>query len=267
MSQRFNFAMTLVYDGTPFLGWQQTNEGPSIKEELHKALKITLKEAVEINGASRTDAGVHSLGQLVNFYTSKQPDLFSLKKSLNALLPIAIKVTEIQEVPGSFHATLDNTGKEYHYWLTFFPAQFPHKRHTMWHIPGKLEIDRMKQAAALLQGTHDFKAFCNVKKDDEYASTIRTVDSIEIIEHPTETLQIIILGNNFLYKMVRNIVGTLVHIGKGRLSEKEVLNLLDKKDRKLIGQTAPAHGLTLFRVFGNPMEKIHHTKSNEKKGY
>lgn len=260
MSPRFNFCITIAYDGTPFLGWQETKEGPSIQGELKKALKIILREDVEINGASRTDAGVHSLGQIATFYTSTKPAFYTLLKSVNALLPHEIKITSIQEVPLEFHATLHNTGKEYHYWLTYSTVQYPHTRRTMWHTPGALDIEAMKQAAAHLVGTHDFQALCNVKKNEEYETTIRRVNGIDIIEHPHETLQLIIKGNNFLYKMVRNIVGTLVYVGKGRLSSKEIPKLISQKDRTLLGPTAPALGLTLFRVFGNPMEKIDHSE-------
>ena len=113
MSLPSNFLLTVAYDGSPFLGWQKTKEGPSIEEELIKTLGIILKEEVELNGASRTDAGVHALGQLVNFHTTAKPNLFTLLKSVNALLPDEIKVTSIEEADVSFHATLDNNGKQW----------------------------------------------------------------------------------------------------------------------------------------------------------
>lgn len=263
MSQRFNFCITVAYDGTPFLGWQDTKEGPSVQGELLKAFKIVLREEVEINGASRTDAGVHSHGQIASFYASKKPDFYTFLKSVNSLLPHEIKVTSILEKPAEFHATLHNTGKEYHYWLTYSPVQFPHTRRTMWHTPGLLNVEKMKQAASSLIGTRDFQALCNVKKNEEYESTIRTLSEITIIEHPHETLQVVIKGNNFLYKMVRNIVGTLVYVGKERISVGDISLLLDQKDRTQLGPTAPAHGLTLFRVFGNSIEQIDHSKPQE----
>lgn len=260
MSQHFNFCITVAYDGTPFLGWQETKEGPSIQGELLKALKIVLREEVEINGASRTDAGVHSQGQIANFHASTKPNFYSFLKSVNSLLPHEIKVTSILEAAVDFHATLHNTGKEYHYWLTYSPSQFPHTRRSTWHTPGQLNVEKMRQAAALLIGTRDFQALCNMKKNDKYESTIRTLREIEIVEHPHQTLQLIIKGNNFLYKMVRNIVGTLVYVGKERIPTEKISHLLDQKDRTLLGPTAPAHGLTLFQVFRNPVEKINHSK-------
>ncbi|CCB91184.1 trNA pseudouridine synthase A 2 [Waddlia chondrophila 2032/99] len=249
MSQHFNFLLTIAYDGTPFLGWQETKEGPSIEGELKKALRIILKEEIKLNGASRTDAGVHALGQLANFHTTKKPHLFTLLKSINALLPDEIKVTAIEEVEASFHATLDNTGKQYRYRLSFGPVQFPHVRHREWHIPGKLDIETMRLAAKSLEGTHDFKAFCNVKKNDTYDSTIRTLSKLSLAELENDTLEVIMEGNHFLYKMARNIVGTLVYIGKKRIQLNTLKKLVLNGDRTQLGPTAPAHGLTLFHVF------------------
>lgn len=249
MTTQSNILLTIAYDGTPFLGWQETQEGPSIEGELKKALKILLKEDVEINGASRTDAGVHALGQIANFHTERKPDFFKFLKSINGLLPIEIRVTSIEEVDLQFHATLNNRGKRYLYRLSYGPAQYPHLRRTEWHTPGPLNIEAMRKAATLLEGTHDFKAFCNTKKNETYASTVRKLDRIEIKEQDNQTLEIVIEGNQFLYKMVRNLIGTLVYIGRGKITLEELVTLLESKDRTEAGPTAPAHGLTLFRVF------------------
>lgn len=249
MSQRSNYLLTIAYVGTPFLGWQDTKEGPSIEGELKKALKVILREEVALTGASRTDAGVHAVGQLANFHAKTRIDLFTLLKSVNALLPQEIKVTAVEQVEDSFHATLHNTGKQYRYRLSHGPAQYPHLRDREWHIPGKLDMVKMRQAAELLEGEHDFKAFCNVKKNESYASTIRVLRSLSIQEIDKDTIEVILEGNHFLYKMARNIIGTLVYIGKGRIQLDTLEKLVIRGDRTLLGPTAPAHGLTLFHVF------------------
>lgn len=249
MSQRFNYLITIAYKGTRFSGWQYTQNENGIANYLHSAFEIILKESVVINGASRTDQGVHAFSQIASFETSRKLDAYTFIKSVNGCLPIDIRVLSLKSVPLSFHATLNNSGKEYHYWLTYKRSQYPHTKDTMWHIPGELNVGSMINASNALLGTHDFIAFSNMKKDDLYQTTIRTIDTIDIIEQDEKTLQIVIRGKNFLYKMVRNIVGTLVHVGKGVIKKDKIPDLIKKKDRKLIGQTAPAHGLILFRVF------------------
>ena len=240
-----NFKMLLAYDGTHYLGWQKTKEGPSIEEALEQALKKILQEKVQLQAASRTDRGVHAAAQVANFNTFQQPDNFQHR--LNCLLPKDIRVNSLLAVPESFHPTLDCTGKEYHYWLCQ-ETQLPHYRHYSWNIPS-LDILSMQTAADSFIGKHDFKALTNAKKNEEYADTIREIQSIEIVKHPKERLQIKITGNHFLYKMVRNIVGTLVYVGLGKLQPSFISTLLKSGQRPEAGMTAPALGLTLFKVF------------------
>jgi tRNA pseudouridine38-40 synthase len=244
-----NIRIILAYDGTNYLGWQKTSTGPSIEAILQTTMEKILQEPVVLQAASRTDAGVHAKGQVVNFFTTKEDiDLFKLVHSLNCMLPKDIVVIEAQIAPDHFHPTLDNKGKEYHYHLFYGAVQYPHLRRTSWHYPQKLDISLMREAVQILLGTHDFSAFCNLKKNTEYEDYIRTITRLEIFELPDNNLRIEIEGNNFLYKMVRNIVGTLVYIGSKKIDVNQLKSILESGDRTQAGVTAPAHGLFLAKV-------------------
>ena len=238
--------MILSYDGTEFLGWQESIDGITIEETLRKTLETIYQHPIILQAASRTDRGVHAEHQVVNYITEKSLDLTRLKFSLNQLLPKTIRVQTIEEAPETFHPTLEAIGKEYHYHLCMSPVQSPFHRHFSWHIANPLNLDLMREGATSFIGTHDFLTFCNaitpMPKD-----TTRTVTRLEIIEEGP-SLRFEIEGTSFLYKMVRNLVGTLVYLGLGKLSLDEVKTLLENKDRKLAGMTAPAHGLTLKKV-------------------
>jgi len=241
-----NIKLRIAYDGTDYLGWQKTHEGPSIEGTLEKILEQVLQEKIHLQAASRTDAGVHALGQVVNFIASKFPP--KLQYSLNSLLPKDIVVRDLELMPEYFHPTLDCRGKEYHYGISRGSYQLPQQRHYAWHVHAPLDLEAMSQAAKLLVGQHDFAAFTNAKKNEVYEDTIREVKSIELLE-ADDQLKIIICGNNFLYKMVRNLVGTIVYVGMGKLTLSAISSLLTSHDRTQGGITAPAHGLTLKEVF------------------
>ncbi len=228
-----NYKIILSYDGTHYFGWQKTPYGPSIEGALQNALFQILRQKVSLSAASRTDRGVHAKGQVVQFTSTKPITL----KSINAVLPKDIAALSIEEMPDHFHPTLDATGKEYHYHFCTGIAQLPSKRHYSWHIPYPLSYPTMQTAAKTLIGTHDFSAFSNNNQ-----SGVREIYKIEILPH-----KIIIAGNSFLYKMVRNIVGTLVYIGCDKIDSLE--SILKSKDRTKAAVCAPAKGLTLYRVF------------------
>ena len=245
-----NIKLTIAYDGTRFLGWQKTKEGLSIEESLQTVLEQIIQEPVVLQAASRTDAGVHAQGQIVNFFTSKAPiDTYRLHLSLNSLLPKDIIVRQVETMPMLFHSTLDCAGKEYHYWICTEKAQLPLHRFYSWHCPYSLDKAEMEKAAGCLIGVHDFQAFCNEVKNAQYENYIREVTAIEIHERPLQRLQIVVKGNHFLYKMVRNLVGVLVYVGRGKIQGNAVSAILQSRDRKQAGVTAPAHGLTLYQVF------------------
>jgi tRNA pseudouridine38-40 synthase len=245
-----NIKMTIAYDGGPFHGWQKTKEGPSIEEALQTTLEQILQEPIVLQAASRTDAGVHAEEQIVNFLTSKKDlNLKSLSISLNSLLPAAIAVLKVEQVPQEFHPTLNCKGKEYHYWICYSSAQMPKNRFYSWHYHHPLDISNMRLAASFFIGKHNFQAFCNGLKNTTYENYEREISALEILEWPCQRLQIIVKGNNFLFRMVRNIVGTLVYVGRKKIAPEGLPTLIKILDRTLVGPTAPPHGLTLFKIF------------------
>jgi len=239
-----NIKLILAYEGTHYLGWQKTIAGPSIEEELEKAAAQILRHPVNLQAASRTDAGVHAEGQVVNFFTDKDVPLDKLQKGLNSLLPSDISILKIEEAPKSFHPTLQSIGKEYHYFVCLGSTQLPFYRNFSWHFSYPVNSEEMKKAAAYLIGKHDFSALTNEKREDNVREVFELVT--EVLDG---RLKIRVSGNNFLYKMVRNIVGTLLYVGCGKLSAEEMPEIIKSKNRTLAGVTAPAHGLILKKVF------------------
>lgn len=235
-----NIKLVVAYEGTAYLGWQKTEAGPSIEGELEKALGQILQEKVKLQAASRTDAGVHAEGQVVNFLIDRDLDLDKLMRGCNGLLPEDIRVIGMEEMPECFHPTLDAKGKEYHYAVSLGKTQSPFDRRFAWHFVKPVDVERVREAAKFFVGRHDFSALTNEKQIDN----VREVYGIEI-EEDDHKLKIRVAGNHFLYKMVRNIVGTLIYAGCGMLKIEDLRVLLEKKDRTAAGMTAPAHGLTL----------------------
>ena len=173
-----------------------------------------------------------------------KPLLLGLHKSLNGLLPKDITVLHIEEMPALFHPTLDNRGKEYHYFVCTGPAQLPFHRHFSWHFPYSLDLAAMNEAAESLCGRHDFSALTNEKQEDN----TREIFEIKIEPLASNRLKIRVSGNHFLYKMVRNIAGVLLYVGCNKISSQEIPQILQSQDRTRAGVTAPAHGLILHRV-------------------
>ena len=215
-----------------YYGWQQTRSGPSIQEELNKALSKILQEEIQCEAASRTDRGVHAEGQVVQFYTDKQPSCPDLQKWLNGLLPKTIRVVEAKKVPLEFHPTLDAKSKIYHYYITNAPVQDPFLAQTTWHYPYPLDLEKMRKAAKDLIGTHDFSKFTT----DVRKNPICTLLKIDVVQLPDHRIRIELTGDRFLYKMARRLSGTLAQIGAGKIKPNEV------------GVTAPPHGLFLYKI-------------------
>ncbi len=237
-----NLKALLAYQGTRYLGWQD-----SIEECLEKALFQIFQKDFVLQAASRTDRGVHAEGQVINFFLAEEVDLKKLRKRINSLLPTDISLLHLEYVREDFHPTLDCTGKEYHYHLCNGSIQLPFHRAFSWHYPYPLSLEEMRRGAEALIGTHDFSAFCNSSPDEK--NRVRHVEKIEIVPLPEERLRIAVKGNRFLYKMVRNLVGTLVYVGCGKLSAEDLPRILKNKERAQAGVTAPAHGLILKEVF------------------
>ena len=241
-----NVKLTLAYDGANYFGWQRTLTGPSIQQTIEVSLALILREPIHVNGASRTDRGVHAKGQTLSFLTHS-PFTTKTLWNLNKVLPKDITATSFELMPLDFHATLSVSSKIYRYRLTNTLYQFPQNRFTEWHHPYPLDHTLMQQACALLTGTHDFEALSNQKNNETYDNHIRTLKRVEVLKEGNQ-FTFIIEGDNFLYKMVRNLVGLVVYVGQGKISLSDIPLILESKDRTKAGVTAPAHGLFLDKV-------------------
>jgi len=255
MVETTNLSLLIAYDGTDYFGWQATHTGSSIESSLREVLEQILQHPVILQAASRTDRGVHAHGQVVNFLTHKPIDLAKLHHSLNALLPPSIVVREILVRSPSFHPTLDAIGKEYLYHIDTNPLQLPLNRYHSWHVPCPLDWELAQQASLLLLGQHDFSAFCNRHEGRVYPHKIREIWWIKILPPHEGIVTFLIAGNHFLYKMARNLVGTLVDVARHRLPLSSLPLILQKQKRAAAGICAPAHGLSLHRVFYTLEEK------------
>jgi tRNA pseudouridine38-40 synthase len=240
--------LVVEYDGSTLCGWQRQANGPTVQEHLETALASLLQTPTPVIGASRTDAGVHARGQVAAFTTDKPIPLDGIRRGLNSLLPDAIAIAAAEEAPADFHPRFSATGKHYRYLVLARPDRSPRWAGRAWHRPVPLDLAAAAMAAAHLHGEHDFAAFraagCTAK------TSLRRVDTIAITRLPDEPVVAFdVRGNAFLRHMVRIVVGTLIDVAEGRLAPAQVAEILASKDRTRAGQTAPAHGLELVRVF------------------
>jgi len=248
--------LILEYDGTAYGGWQRQKGVLSIQQVLEEKLEVLLRHPAKAAAAGRTDAGVHALGQVACFRTDASLSLDRIRKGLNALLPDDIAVVEAAEVPERFDPRRHARGKLYRYLLWNRPSRPALLRHRAWHVREPLDLAAMRAAAKVLTGEHDFAAFqasgCSAK------TTVRTIRRLRVGPWEPEKekkgkpdpscLAFEVEGTAFLRFMVRNLVGTLVEVGLGRLSVADVGRILAGRNRRAAGQTAPASGLTLVRV-------------------
>ncbi len=242
-----NLKLIVCYDGTDFFGFQEALSGRTVVSVLREAFFQIFQMSLSIEGASRTDRGVHAKGQVVSVLVPRM--VSDLQYHLNRLLPKDIVVLSCVEVELSFHPTLEAIGKEYHYNVSFAPFQNPFERFTHWHAPiRKIDLRGLEEAREFLLKTTDFSGFTPTKKREEYSHCRRTLCRLEIL-FKEDTFQIQIVGDAFLYRMARIISGTLVMAASSRLNDLE--KKIEKGDRSLLGITAPPHGLTLFKVFYN----------------
>lgn len=242
-----NIKIILTYDGGNYLGWQKTRHGLSIEESLEKVLSQILQHEIILQAASRTDAGVHARHQVINFFTPKKLNFPKFIHSLNQLLPHDIRAIDVSQAADHFHPTLDAQGKIYSYNVCTSNFLSPFERDTYWHFPKNLSLEKMQIASKFLIGKKDFSAFANTRKP-VHTSTLCEIKDIHI--HAREKkFEFTIEGDHFLYKMVRNIIGTLVYIGCGKLEASDIENILRQKKRALAAVTAPAQGLFLEKVF------------------
>ncbi|MFI5333695.1 MAG: tRNA pseudouridine(38-40) synthase TruA [Chlamydiales bacterium] len=244
----FHYKITLAYDGTSYSGWQLQSNAVSIQDLLQQAAAIVLRKMVHITGSGRTDAGVHAKGQVAHFTFDEKLDPFRLLASLNGILPLDIRILAIEETTPEFHARYSAKSKIYHYHLYLKKPIDPFTRLYSTHIRQTIDLSSMKKACAYLIGTHDFTSFAN-EGDHGTASRdpIRTMLRLDLVE--TENgARLEFEADGFLYKMVRNSVGTLLDVGKGKLLPEGVQEILAAKDRRRASAAAPPQGLFLMEV-------------------
>ncbi|WP_446011542.1 tRNA pseudouridine(38-40) synthase TruA [Candidatus Electrothrix sp.] len=254
MQQR-NIRLLIAYDGTNFCGWQRQCNGPTIQEALEKKLGIITQESVQINGAGRTDAGVHALGMVANFITTAPMPASAFGKALNSMLPKDIRILDAVDVSPDFHARFSAQGKSYRYDIFTGPLQLPAERLYRTHFPCSFQPERLQASLNLLIGTHDFSSFEAVGSRDRSRTTgrgaVRTLFHTQCLVDPArpEHFSFCFSGDGFLRHMVRNLVGTLLWVGIGRLSTDQFAAILGARDRKKAAPTAPACGLFLEKVY------------------
>ncbi len=239
--------LAVQYDGTDYAGWQRQADRMTVQEELEAALWEVLGRETRVTAASRTDAGVHALGQVVTLETDIRIPVENLVRALNDHLPQAVNVLEGEEVPGVFHPRYSASGKLYSYRILNRSAGSPFITRYAWHVPAPvLDVAKMQAAAELAKGRHDFAAFQSA--GSETRSTVRRVFRFDLERHG-DLIEAYLEADGFLYQMVRNLMGTMVEIGAGQREPEEMLSLLESRDRTLVGPPAPPQGLCLVRVF------------------
>lgn len=240
-----NIRIVIAYDGTPYLGWQVQPQGPTLQSVLQESLKIITGEQVTVKGSGRTDAGVHALGQVANFHTLSTIDPQSFVRALNSVLPPQIAVLAADQVDDSFDAQFSAVNKLYRYRVFNSRNRSPFELHRAWHINTGLDIEHMSSTFHMLLGLNDYSSFR--ASGCAAMSPVRTISRCEIIRDG-EIITFEIEADGFLRHMVRNIVGTLVDVGRHRFSTEDFAAILAARDRTRAGRTAPPHGLYLVRV-------------------
>jgi tRNA pseudouridine38-40 synthase len=247
-----NIKLTIAYDGADFHGWQFQPGVPTIQGALNDAARKITQEKIVIHGASRTDAGVHALGQVAHFKTQSGLTAQEFQRSLNALIPPAIRVMAAEEVGPNFHARWQAQGKTYRYRIYRGRVLPPFEYRRVLHYPWPLDEEAMAAAARLFEGEHDFSSFAassGSEDDDRDRNMIRTIYSSEIVREPgREEIAYVVRGQSFLRYMVRKIVGTLLEAGRGRFSPADVADLFTLRDRSRSGPTVPPEGLFLVSI-------------------
>ncbi len=238
--------LLIEYDGTNYLGWQVQSKGQTIQGVIEENLKKLTGDPARLTGSGRTDGGAHAIGQVAHFRTRSRMDLHSIQRALNSLLPPDIAIKGIEEAGENFHARKQVRSKVYEYRIINQPLRSVFHRDYTWHIPQGLDWEEVKKATQKLIGEHDFSSFRSVGTPTRTA--IRRVMRAEWKRGRDGTIRFEIEANGFLKQMVRAIVGTLIEVGKGKINSEEFQKILESKDRKKAGPTAPARGLFLKEV-------------------
>jgi len=244
------FKLTIAFDGTGYAGWQLQKNAVTVQQRMEEALRKLFPSVKRVHSSSRTDTGVHAMGMVAHVDIPKaecRMDARKLLLALNSFLPEDIRVNEVRRVKADFHARFDAKKKQYRYVIWNHPAMNPLLRNRAWQVAVTLDFDRMQRAAKLFVGKKDFKSFASAH-EYKMESTVRRVTGCGVYRRGRE-LSVVIEGEGFLYKMCRGIVGTLVRVGEGKLTQKDIRQIFRKRDRSVAGMNAPACGLTLWRVY------------------
>ncbi len=241
-----NIRLLIEYDGTNYQGWQVQPDGPTIQGMIEEKLTLITGEVIHLIGSGRTDSGVHAFGQVANFKTKSKLDVHSIQRALNSLLPPDIVIQRAEEVEEDFHARRESKSKVYEYRILNQDIRSAFRHKYAWHIPQKLDLEEMRKATRILIGEHDFSSFRSVGTPTRTA--IRRVIRAEWKKGRDGLIWFEIEASGFLKQMVRALVGTLVEVGRGKIDSEEFQKILDSRDRKKAGPTAPAHGLFLKEV-------------------
>ena len=240
-----NYKLTMSYDGTAYHGWQRQKNGITVQEVMEKVLSSIFGKETPVTGCSRTDAGVHAKVYVCSFSgeTTIPADKFPFV--LNTMLPDDIRAYKCEEAEDDFNARFKTVTKAYEYKILNRCFSDPLLRNFVWHYPVKLDVEKMKKAAEIICGKHDFASFCAA--GSKVKSTVRTITELSV-SADNDVITIRAAADGFLYNMVRIITGTLVYVGNGKLCVDDIKNLIEKKDRRLLGITAPPQGLSLVEV-------------------
>jgi len=263
--------LTIAYDGSDFHGWQLQPGLPTIQGAIHDAIRQITQEPITIHGASRTDAGVHALGQVAHFKTHSTLNAQEIQRGLNALLPPTIRIVAAQEVGQDFHARWLAQGKTYRYRIYRGEVLPPFDHRRAFHYPWPLDEAAMCAAARAFAGQHDFTSFAastGSEEDDKDRDMQRTIHSSEITRDPqSDEIAYLVRGRSFLRYMVRKIVGTLIEVGRGRLAPSDIPEIFAARDRSRSGPTVPPEGLYLVALeYPDPTDSLakHAMRSRER---
>ena len=241
-----NIKLIIEYDGKKFGGWQKQPTKLNIQGEIEQAIKEITGETVELYASGRTDAGVHSFGQVANFKTNSDIEIEKIPYALNSKLKKSIVIKSAEEVDERFHARYNCKGKKYRYIINNSTHGSAIYRDLEYHFPQKLDTNKMNEAIKYFEGEHDFKGFRSSGTSSK--DSVRTIYKAEL-KQENERIIIELTGNGFMYNMVRIIAGTLVDVGLGKTNPEDIPEIIKSKDRKKAGKTLPAHGLYLVEVY------------------
>jgi len=250
MTTPLKIKLVVAYDGANYEGWQMQKIGTGVQQIVETALGKIFPRTPRLHSSSRTDTGVHALGMVAHFEISRDEFKMPVRKlalAVNAWLPEDVRIMSASIAANDFHARFDAIGKQYRYYFWNHPGMNPLLRRSAWHVPRKLDPRVMRAAAKLFVGKHDFQSFA-ANSGYERETTVRTITRCDV-KKSGYLFTFTIEGDGFLYKMCRGIVGTIVQAGLGKFPPGEIKAMLAKKDRRVAGMSAPAHGLVLWKVF------------------